>query len=122
SAEAAAIIATLLDQARHRAAAPASEADSDSEQRIFAIRLLAFDDFSTVAATLSGLLRAGGTPEIKIAAVQTLDRFTEPEVIPLLLEPWTAQTPAVRSEIITAMTRVAARARPLLQAIEDGII
>lgn len=122
SAEARAIIATLLDQVRHRAAAPAPASAPDSERRLFAIRLLAFDDFPTVAATLSGLLRSGETPEIKIAAVQTLDRFTDPEVIPLLLEPWTAQTPAVRSEIISAMTRVAARALPLLQAIEAGII
>ncbi|NLT69522.1 MAG: c-type cytochrome [Verrucomicrobiaceae bacterium] len=118
SAGAARVIATLLDEARHRAAAPSS----DAGKRIFAIRLLAFDEFATVADTLSGLLGSGETQDIKIAAVQTLDRFSDAGVVPRLLDPWTAQTPAVRSEIITAMTRVAARALPLLQAIEADII
>ncbi len=118
SSGAARVIATLLDEARRRSAAPSS----DAEKRIFAIRLLAFDEFATVADTLSGLLGSGETQDIRIAAVQTLDRFSDAGVAPRLLDPWTAQTPAVRSEIISAMTRVAARALPLLQAIEGGVI
>ena len=109
-----------------RLLAAAANVATDSAQplasRDSSIRLLSFDDFSTVKDTLVRLMDGKEPQDIQIASIKSLGSFTTPDAVPLLLANWKTQTPAVRSEVIAAMMSVRTRALPLLQAVESGLI
>jgi len=116
--DAAQVVEQLLDQA----AKAAADSAQTVEARRDAIRLLAFDDFASAQTVLAALLDPAQPQDIQLAAVQTLGGFTTPETVPLLLARWSTQTPVVRGEVITSMTGVRARALPLMEAVENGLI
>ncbi len=114
--------ANIVGDVLSRAAKTASDAMQTSEARCAAVSLLAFDDLGTVKNTLTALLDRNQPQEVQRAAISALGSFTSPDVAPLLLANWKTQTPAIRGDVITAMTSVRTRALPLLQAVESGLI
>lgn len=116
---AAALVAEgLLDGAARIAA----DAARPVEERAAAASLLAYDDFPVASAPLAALLDTSQPQEVQIAAVRALATFTTPEAVPPLLARWRTQTPAVRAEVVAAMTGARARALPLLEAVEGGLV
>jgi putative heme-binding domain-containing protein len=111
-----------IDRLLSLAATAAGDSLEPAESRLDAIRLLAFDEFNRVKATLTLLLNPSQPHDIQHAAVTTLRSFNEPDTAPLLLSHWGAATPAIRSEIVLAMLSGSSRVLPLLQAIESGAI
>ncbi len=116
--EAARVADEILDEANRIAVDPAQALAT----RCDAIRLLSFDEFTQIETSLATLLEPAQPQEIQIAAIRTLGSFPSPKVAPLLLARWSAQTPAVRNEVITSMIGVRSRALPLLEAVERGLI
>ncbi|HWB00719.1 MAG TPA: PVC-type heme-binding CxxCH protein, partial [Pirellulales bacterium] len=104
------------------AAKTATDDQQTLDARLAAIRLLAFDDFESVRTRLTHLMATSQPQEVQRAAVAVLGSFTAAETVELLLANWRTQTPAVRSEVISAMLGVRSRAMPLLKAIESGLI
>lgn len=114
--------AQAVEQTLEWAARTAADPEQAVPTHRDAVRLLAFDDFARVRTVLASLLDPGQPPHLQVAAVRAIGSFTEPEAAPLLLSRWSTQTPAVRSEVITAMTSVRARALPLLEAVESSLV
>ncbi len=112
----------VVDDVLSKAARTAIDPAQDIEARRAAIRLLTFDDLMLVRDVLARLLDGGEPQEIQRAAVGALGSFTTPDVVQLLLAGWKTQTPAVRAEVIATMLGVRARALPLMQAVESGLI
>ena len=90
--------------------------------RVTAIQFLAHDDFQNVRDALSLLLDPRQPQEVQRAAIATAGSFTAQETAAMLLRHWRAQTPALRSEVVSAMLGGRVRVMPLLQAIERGEI
>lgn len=114
--------AQVVDKVLAKAAQTAADSAQTTDVRSLAIRLLTFDDFTRVKATLTSLLDANQPQDLQRAAISAIGSFTTPDAVPLLLANWSTQTPAVRSEVIAAMMSVRTRALPLLQAVESGLI
>ncbi|MGZ8920545.1 MAG: DUF7133 domain-containing protein, partial [Limisphaerales bacterium] len=100
----------------------ASDPQKPLDARVGAIRLLTFDDFGRVTATLVNLLDSKHPQEVQLAAVRAISGFPQPEIAPLLLARWRKAVPAIRSEIVLAMLSGRNRVLPLLQAIENDLI
>lgn len=115
---AAKFVGDALDRAL-RIAGDSSQADA---ARIAAIQLMSLDDFNKVRDALTSLQDGHEPQDIQLAAIRALGGFTTGEVTPLLLAGWKNQTPAVRAEVIAAMLAVRARALPLMQAVESGLV
>ncbi len=114
--------AQVVEHLLTRAAQTAADSAQTNEARLLAVRLLAFDDFTRAQAVLAALLDPAQPQDLQIAAIQVIGSFTTPDAVPPLLAHWNTQTPAVRAEVIAAMTSVRARALPLLEAVESGLI
>src|SRR5207245_3324407 len=111
-----------IDHLLSQASQTAADSHAPLDQRIAAIRMLAFDDFDRVKTALAGLLETKQPQEVQRAAVAALGSFTQPETARLLLANWRTSTPAVRAEIVLAMLGGRSRLLPLLQAIQNALI
>jgi len=112
---AAELIKALLPRARQVAGAE----EVTPGQRVDAVRLLALDQASRVSELLAELVNASQPMEVQRAAVRTLSRFSLPEIGSLLLVKWTAATPTIRGEIISALMLRENWTGSLLTAIEE---
>ena len=101
-----------------RAAAAARDTHRPPAERIASIRLLAYGPFATAAQVLPGLLGPQNPPEIQLASVRGLSLFENPQVGPILLEPWAGYSPALRREVLEALFARPARLTALLDAID----
>lgn len=104
------------------AAKVATDGTQPVASRESSIRLLSYDAFGAVKDALLRLMDGKESQEIQSAAIKAIGSFTTADAVPLLLANWKTQTPATRSEVITAMMSVRTRALPLLQAVESGLI
>ncbi|QDV19890.1 Cytochrome c [Gimesia panareensis] len=86
--------------------------------RVAAVRLLGFFDFSAGGEVLSEVLNPRSSPKIQLAAVEALSRMEHKEVGQALLANWSGFSPAVRNEVIDAMLGSSGRIDSLLQAIQ----
>jgi putative membrane-bound dehydrogenase-like protein len=100
------------------AAALAADASRPPADRQDAIRLLVHVSWEAAAGPLEKLLGEGQPQEIRIAAVQALSAHQRPEVAPLLMKSWKTYLPALRREVLEAMSRQPERIDFLLREIE----
>lgn len=114
--------AKFVDDALDRARRTAGDSSQAGEARTTAIQLMSLDDFDSVKDALVRLQDGREAQDIQLAAIRALGGFNTAEAPPLLLAGWSNQTPAVRAEVISAMLAVRARALPLMQAVESGLV
>lgn len=112
----------MVDNIFNEATQVASDGKQPSAARLASIQLLAYDDFDRANGLLSDLLSSEQSQEVQCEAVRVLGSFTASEAAPLLLANWRSQTPAVRTEVVTAMLGARTRVLPLLKAVESGLI
>jgi putative membrane-bound dehydrogenase-like protein len=110
------LIASLMEMARKEA----SNEQLAENKRQEAIQLVGCCPFSYALDTLKGLLDPRQPQSVQIAAVRALSDYSEPSVVPLLLEPWRQYTPEVRLEVIKAMLAREERTLAFLQAADRG--
>ncbi len=102
------------------AAALAADPARPTGDRQDAIRLLVHVSWEAAAPALEKLLGEGHPQEVRIAAVQALSAHRRPEVADLLMKPWKTYLPALRREVLEAMSRQPDRIDRLLAAVEEG--
>jgi putative heme-binding domain-containing protein len=81
------------------------------------VKLISYGPFDLLAANVSELLTPAQPQELQLAAVRALSTPSNPKVGPLLLEPWSSYSPAVRREVTEALLARPERVRALLDAI-----
>lgn len=104
----------LLQEAYRQAAA----ADLPTPQRVAAARLVGLDAVAQSEPALAALLDARQPQEVQLAAVGALSQMNDPSIGPLFMSHFSAYSPLVRSEAITAMFTYANRIPALLDAVE----
>jgi putative membrane-bound dehydrogenase-like protein len=113
-----ALVAEMIHEARARAAdetrAPAARAD--------AIRTLAAATLPEVGELFAALLHSRQPQPVQIAALETLARFDEPDVAPLILAAWPGQTPQQRASSMEALLTRPQWTVSFLTAVEEGRI
>lgn len=92
------------------------------ESRRQAISLLRFAGFGLAGQTLMALAAEESNQALRIAAVETLSTYGNPEIGPLLLEDLASQTPAVYRAMLSALLANTQRTHLLLEAVESGEI
>jgi putative membrane-bound dehydrogenase-like protein len=90
--------------------------------RTEAIRMLALAPLGEVRATLADLLTSQQPKEIQLAALETLGRFSEPEVARTIVDAWPAFSPQVRNEAAEIVFSRPSWIGVLLDAIERKTI
>ena len=111
--------ARMIRNLMSRAAEMAGDESVPEDERLEAIRLLAHGDFSQVRDSLAKLVDSGQTQAVQLAGIEALERHDTPEIAGILLRDWTAQTPDVRSRVLTSLLSRRPWTRALLQAIEE---
>ncbi|HVR85156.1 MAG TPA: hypothetical protein VMU54_12645, partial [Planctomycetota bacterium] len=112
--------AALANAILAKAGGIASDASRPLAERIDAIRLLIHVPWETAAPALSALVAEDQPGEIQIAAVGALSSHARAEVPKILLGAWKKALPALRREILEAMSRRPERLSALLDEIEGG--
>ncbi|HLY08910.1 MAG TPA: PVC-type heme-binding CxxCH protein [Planctomycetota bacterium] len=103
-----------------KAGAVASDPARTVAERLDAIRLLVHVPWETAGPALAALLGEEQPSELRIAAVQALSSHGRREVSAILLGAWKKALPALRREILEAMSRRPERVSALLDEIEGG--
>tara|TARA_R110002111_G_C6006949_1_gene374071 strand:+ start:12349 stop:15411 length:3063 start_codon:yes stop_codon:yes gene_type:complete len=93
--------------------------DKPLAERIAAIRLLGFLDYSVAGDLLGEVLNPRSSPKIQLAAVEALSRMGHKDVSTALLKNWSGFSPAVRTEVVDALLGSSQRIDSLLNAIKD---
>lgn len=88
-------------------------------ERVAAIRLLGFIDYSVAGEVLAEVLNPRSSPKIQLAAVEALSRMGHNDVSASLLQNWSGFSPAVRTEVIDALLGSSGRIDSLLNAIKE---
>jgi putative membrane-bound dehydrogenase-like protein len=88
-------------------------------ERQDAIRFLAHVPWETAREALEKLLD-DPAQDVRIAAVAALSGHKRPEVAPLLMKSWKTQMPAMKREVMEAMSRQPDRLEFLLGEVEQG--
>ena len=102
-----------------RAAEAAGDESVPEEERLKAVRLLAHGDFSRVRDSLVKLVDSNQSQAVQFAGIEALERHDAPEIAGILLRNWTAQTPDIRSRVLTSLLSRRPWTRALLQAIQE---
>jgi putative heme-binding domain-containing protein len=103
-----------------QAAAVATDSKRDTPERVPAVRLLAHAGWADARPVLLRLMLEEPIQEIRLGAVRALAAHPQKEVPALLMKAWSSYTPAVRREVLEAMSRQPDRVAFLLGEIEAG--
>jgi putative heme-binding domain-containing protein len=103
-----------------KAAGIAADAGRPLPERLDAIRLLVHVPWEAAAPALTALLAEDQPQELRLAAVAALSAHGRGEVSRILLSAWKKALPALRREILEAMSRRPERVSALLDEIEGG--
>jgi putative membrane-bound dehydrogenase-like protein len=103
-----------------KAGGVASDAGRPLPERLDAVRLLVHVPWEAARPVLGLLLGEDQPQEVRIAAVDALSKHARPEVAALLMASWKKALPALRREILEAMSRRPERIQALLDEIEAG--
>jgi putative heme-binding domain-containing protein len=98
----------------------AADAGRPLPERLDAIRLLIHVPWDAAAPALSALLAEDQPQEIRIAAVGAHSAHGRGEVSAILMRAWKKALPALRREILEAMSRRPERVSALLDEIDGG--
>ena len=92
------------------------------DRHLLPVKLLAYENFDAAKDLLKNELNADRPQEVQIQAVRSLSGFKETQVASILLEPWRTYTPPVREEVLGALFARKDRLKPLLDAIDAGVV
>lgn len=109
------LLAEMIQQAKMQAADP----EQSVERRTQAIRSLATASFDVASDALEELLDSRQPPPVQSAALQTLSRFNDEAVAPMIVDGWHGFSPSVRLEASEALFARSERLSVLLSALED---
>lgn len=98
----------------------ASDASRDIAERLDAVHCLAHVSWESARPALSKLVAEDPLQEIRIAAVGALSAHHQPEVGEILMKGWKRYMPALKREVLEAMSRQPERLQFLLGEIEAG--
>jgi putative heme-binding domain-containing protein len=112
------LLAALIEDAREQAVDDALPAETRAE----AIRSLATASYGVARAVLPELLEARQPRDVQVAAIQTLSRFREEEIAPMIIDAWRGFSPGVRNVAAEALFARPERLARLLDAMERGVI
>jgi putative membrane-bound dehydrogenase-like protein len=89
-----------------------------------ALRLLGISafTFATIGDQLLLLLVSGQPEAVQVETIATLGRFNDPRIAPALIRRWSALSPRLRNEAITALLARGDRIADVLTAAEKGQI
>lgn len=96
----------------------AAKPDTEAAVRLQAVRYLAHLPLASVEATALKLIEGDPSQDIRIAALRALAAHPERQVPALLMKSWRGYTPAMRREVLEAMSRNALRINVLFDEIE----
>lgn len=91
---------------------------SAPDERLAAVKLLAYGPFILAAPPLQELLGPQTANDLRLAAVRSLSLHDDQQVASLLLQPWNSYSPAARREVLEALFARPDRVAQLLDAIE----
>lgn len=91
--------------------------EQDAPLRLRAIGLLKYSDPKEAVPILERLVRGNVEQAVRLAAIDCLATFSEPEIGSILLEDFAGQTPAVRRAVLDAMLSNEQRTRQLLSEV-----
>jgi putative heme-binding domain-containing protein len=112
----------LLNSVLENATSRAADRTADLTGRERAIALLGQAGFAAAGPVLGPLLVPGEPQQVQLAATKTLATFTDAGVATLLLDRWSALSPALRSEVIARLLSRPAWTSALLDAVEAGTV
>ena len=90
--------------------------------RVQAIQLIGADGYAASGETLLSLLDLKQPQPVQLAAMASLNRFSEAQIGPELIKRWDTLTPRLRAEAVTVLIARPERAKALLDAIQSGSI
>lgn len=96
----------------------AEDEDESLKERVAAIRLLGFMNYQVAGDVLAEVLNPRSSPEIQLAAVESLSRMRHKDVSSALLMNWSGFSPAVRTDVVDALLGSSGRIDSLLNAIK----
>ena len=105
-----------------RASEIAAQKDAPTQTRVQAAQFLAFGDYASVSPTLLSLLNADQPHELQSAALNSLGRFTEPQVATELINRWSTFAPRQRDEAASILVARPERVTALLDAMQSGSV
>ncbi len=103
-----------------KAIADSQNAGLSSKQRAIAIRAMRGGQFPAVAPILQKFLPLQDSPELQIAAIESLSSFEDPNIAATLLSSWKNYTPEIRQKAIGALLSERNRMKALMKALENG--
>ncbi|MGH9937454.1 MAG: PVC-type heme-binding CxxCH protein [Blastocatellia bacterium] len=103
-----------------KALADSQNAGLPLKQRVVAIRALRGGQFPAVAPILKKFLPLQDSPDLQVAAVESLSSFDDPTIAATLLASWKNYTPDVRQKVLAALLSERGRMKVLMKALEDG--
>ncbi len=109
-----------MRQLVQKAIADAQNASLLAKQRVIAVGALRGGQYSTIAPILQKFLPLQDSPELQIAAVESLSAFDNPDIAATLLASWKNYTPEVRQKVLNALLSERERMKALMKALEDG--
>jgi putative heme-binding domain-containing protein len=109
-----------MDNLLKRAINDAANPELPEGKRIVAIRALRGGRFNVVAPVLDKVLVPNATPNIEVAAVDSLAGFEDPGVAKIILAHWNNLSPQAHEHGFNALVAHKNRVPVLLQAIQDG--
>jgi putative membrane-bound dehydrogenase-like protein len=92
------------------------------DERELALAVLAFAPWSAARPALETLLDPRQSQALSLAAARTAAGMTRPEAAELLLAGWSGYSPALRGEVVDALSTRTEYFGPLFDAIERGIV
>jgi len=116
--QAAAVLATLLEEAR----ATASDESKSLEARVAAIRILRLATFSDVHDQLAQLLDLQQPVQIQSVAIESLAEFDDQLAAELMLKTWPSLSPNLRISAAEALMSRLPWISLLLNRVEEGVI
>ena len=114
-------IARLRDRFVKAAELVRSEA-RPSQERVAAANLLALGPFDVAGPALAELLTPATPGDVQSAAVKALAAHADPKVSEVLLKNWNGYGPALRREVLDALTARPDRAVKLLEAVAKNTV
>lgn len=119
--EAAASAGIDLETILESAVKTAADSKTDVRSRVAALRLLALQKFDRAKPAIEECLAASDSGVIS-TAVAAAAAYSDPAVMPLLLENYSARSPSIRRDIQNAIFRSEPRIAVLLDEIDAGRI
>ncbi|MGF1580973.1 MAG: PVC-type heme-binding CxxCH protein [Gemmataceae bacterium] len=100
----------------------ATDTGEKLEKRVDGIRTLGFGKYEAFTKLAPDLLAVSEPVEIQRATLQTLARYSQPEVAEVIVKTWRSMSPSVRASAAETMFTRGTWTSKLLDAIENGTV